>query len=257
MDLSTLVPDSIDNAAKNLTDKPTQQIGETLGDIFYLVFGGLGQMAKKKKLRYACDLERYKRELYEKLEKIPKENRIEPDMQTVGPALEASKFCVEKNEIRHMFVNLISATMDSKKSQEVHPSFSDIIRQMTPLDAQNLLLFKKDNTLPLAQYRLKEKNLSGFKTIKENVFLENPAILDIDKQAISIAALDRLGLVDIEMDMYVVGYGKYEKFYQENTFKQYSETYKTRPHFDSFEIHRESVTLTPLGKSFLSVCLTD
>lgn len=33
------LPDSIDNAVKNLTDKPTQGIGQTFSDLWFLVFG--------------------------------------------------------------------------------------------------------------------------------------------------------------------------------------------------------------------------
>ena len=42
--LIDLVPDSIDNAVKNVTDKPTQNIGTTLADIWYLVFGGISKI---------------------------------------------------------------------------------------------------------------------------------------------------------------------------------------------------------------------
>ena len=33
------LPASVDNAVKNLTDKPTQGIGQTFADTWYLVFG--------------------------------------------------------------------------------------------------------------------------------------------------------------------------------------------------------------------------
>lgn len=54
------LPDSIDNAVKNLTDKPTQGIGQTLSDVWYLVFGGISQAADKRRMKYAHNLELYK-----------------------------------------------------------------------------------------------------------------------------------------------------------------------------------------------------
>ena len=49
------LPASIDNAVKNLTDKPTQGIGQTLADVWYLVFGGITHAADKRRMKYAHD----------------------------------------------------------------------------------------------------------------------------------------------------------------------------------------------------------
>lgn len=64
------LPDSIDTAVKNLTDKPTQGVGQTLADVWYLVFGGITQAADKRRMKYAHDLELYKQELSQKIASI-------------------------------------------------------------------------------------------------------------------------------------------------------------------------------------------
>ncbi len=46
--LNTLA-EPIANSVKNITDKPTQNMGTTLADIWYLVFGGISQAAEKRK----------------------------------------------------------------------------------------------------------------------------------------------------------------------------------------------------------------
>lgn len=69
--LIDLVPDSVDNAVKNITDKPTQNMGTTLADIWYLVFGGISQSADKKKLKYSYALKKMEEELKEDISKIP------------------------------------------------------------------------------------------------------------------------------------------------------------------------------------------
>ena len=53
------MPESADNAIKNLTDAPTQNVGKTFADLWYLVFGGITQAADKKKMSYAVELEKY------------------------------------------------------------------------------------------------------------------------------------------------------------------------------------------------------
>ena len=64
------LPASVDNAVKNLTDKPTQGIGQTFADTWYLVFGGITQAAAKRRMKYAHDLELYKQELSQAISSI-------------------------------------------------------------------------------------------------------------------------------------------------------------------------------------------
>lgn len=42
-------PESVDNALKNLTDLPSKNVGQTLSDCWFLVFGGISQLAEKRK----------------------------------------------------------------------------------------------------------------------------------------------------------------------------------------------------------------
>lgn len=132
--LSTLA-EPISNATNNIVDKPTQNVGTTLADIWYLVFGGISQAAEKRKLKYSYALQEFENVLKEKINKIPEEKLIEPDIQVVAPALEAAKYCMEKSELKNMFVNLISSAMNKEKTNFVHPIFTNIISRLSSEDA--------------------------------------------------------------------------------------------------------------------------
>ena len=143
--LIDLVPDSVDNAVKNITNKPTQNIGTTLADIWYLVFGGISQAAEKRKLKYSYALQEFEKELKDKISKIPKDKLIEPDIQIVAPALESAKYCVEKEELRHLFSNLISSSMNTEYCDFIHPSFPLILKQLSVFDANLFNIIYKNN----------------------------------------------------------------------------------------------------------------
>ncbi len=96
--INTEMPECVNKAITNLTDKPTKCIGDTVSDIWFLVFRGIGHLAEKRKIKYAIELEKYNKELEEKINEISDERKIESDIQIVAPALEASKYCVEKEE---------------------------------------------------------------------------------------------------------------------------------------------------------------
>lgn len=139
--LIDLVPNSVDNAVENITDKPTQNMGTTLADIWYLVFGGISQAAEKRKLKYSYALQEFEKELQEKFSNIPEDKKVEPDIQVVAPALEASKYCVEKEELRHMFSNLIISSLNSDNIKIIRPSFTNTLKQLSSYDAKFLHYF--------------------------------------------------------------------------------------------------------------------
>lgn len=133
--LSTLV-EPISNAANNIADKPTQNMGTTLADIWYLVFGGISQAAEKRKLKYSYALQEFEQELKEKIEKIPEDKRKDPDIQIIAKALEEAKYCIDKEELRNMFSSLIASSMNT--DFYVSPVMVNIISSLSPINAKML-----------------------------------------------------------------------------------------------------------------------
>ena len=52
--VSIEIPESIDNAVKNLTDKPTETVGQVLSDCLFLVFGGINQKAELRRIEVSA-----------------------------------------------------------------------------------------------------------------------------------------------------------------------------------------------------------
>ena len=69
------VPNSVDNAMRNLTDAPTKSMGQTLSSIWDLVFGPINHAADKRRIKYAIDLEQYRAQLTQSIEQIPEEKK--------------------------------------------------------------------------------------------------------------------------------------------------------------------------------------
>lgn len=250
------IPPSVDNAVSNLTNKPTNSIGAGIADIVDLVFGPVSYRKQKQQIKYAAKLNQFKSELNEKINSIPKENLKEPDFQTAATALDAAKYCLDSEELRSMFANLISGTMDTRHFSQAHPSFAEIIKQMSPLDAQNLALFKNED-YPIAEYRKYEPHeddcenihFGKFSILKTNIFLSNQNINDIDLQAASISNLSRLGLLKLTYD-FTLENKAYAPFEKTDFFKTIQSANK------EIAIVKKGVAKkTPLGKSFIAVCL--
>lgn len=250
------LPPSIDNAIQNITDKPTKNIGETLSDIWFLVFGKISHNADKLRIKYAADLAAYKSEIDQSISNIPPEKRTEPSLQIAMQALENSKYCVEEKELRSMFTALISNSMNMDMNNLVHPSFSEMIRQMSVLDAKIIRVFKNGNLagFPICDYTMRNADDPAYvyHVIFQNAFLEMPDE-DIFNCSQSLESLRRLGLIEIPNGVYLNIPEYYERFRLHHLFEYFQSKYPNKV----ISIEKKKASLTPLGKSFAKVCIPD
>lgn len=85
-----------------------------------------------------------------RLEKIPPEQIITPLPQIAGPALEALKYTGHDENLREMFAKLLATAMDKKTATHAHPSFVEIIRQLSSDEAKICKLLKQKKEFPAA-----------------------------------------------------------------------------------------------------------
>lgn len=256
------IPKSVDKAMENLTDKPTKTLGDFVESLVYIACGGVIHLVEKKKLVHAYKLEQFKVDLKARVNSIPKEKLIEPSTQIIMGALTDAQYCVEDEVLRSMFSNLIASSVNADLNKNVHPSFSGIIRQMTALDAQNLLLFAYDNWKPIVKFVL-DVEPYGVKPIHELVFLDNPDVQDVFAQATSIFSLAAFGLVTIDFVNSLTPESKYDGF---SNVKEYEEMQHFVDEHTVWEedgtrtvgrsIGRGLVSITSRGRQFLRVCFS-
>ena len=163
------IPECLEEPVKNLAAPVSKEIGQTLGDVWFLIFGKVGLYVGKKRAEYEKALNDFKDSLEQRIDSIPEEKLTLPDTQVVAGALEDSRFCVEKKELREMFENLIAASVNSDTADSVHPSFSNIIRHMSPHDASVLKLFKEKDNRPIVNFVCRYKT-GGFCHYYQNIF---------------------------------------------------------------------------------------
>ena len=151
-----------------------------------------------------------------------------------------------------MFISLISNSMNADFSAFIHPSFSEIIKQMSPLDAKIIALFKNDSVpgLPVCQYRIPIPGSIGGSTFPEHIFLEVP-YGDIFSLSVSLESLSRLGLLTITYLEYLHDQTQYEKFLTHPFYKDLSAYWPV----GKISIQKGVTKLSPFGRSFVKVCV--
>lgn len=246
------LPPSVDNAIKNITDKPTLAVGTTFSDLWDLVFSSISYLSEKKKIKYAHKLEIFRKQLEDSIDQIPADKKIDPSVQTTAQALENSKYCIDQDNLREMFAALISNSMNADYQKDIHPSFAEILKQMSSLDAEVIKVFKNSPLigLPICRYQINEKE--GYKTLLENVFIDY-FLLNLETCSISISSLTRLGLLKVSYADYLTNKEAYKGFTEHPWFVFLKKEFPDK----NISIQKGIVSLTPLGRSFTRICIPD
>ena len=253
--LINLIPEAVDNAAKNLSGPITKSIGTTLDDIWYLVFGKISQNANIRKLKYASELQKFEEELKEKVSRIPEEKLVEPDMQIIGPILDASKYCIEKVDIRQMFSTLIDSSLNIDYCEYVHPSYVEIIKQMSPLDARIFKIIMSVSRRPIISIEIQD--LSGGLV----PFCRNCSWITeytIAQCTASFESLSRLGLIDIDRDAHYIHKTLYNPVRENPHFiKAQSECLSGLKVGEKIYFREQYIAINELTDSFYKVCINE
>lgn len=220
--ISTAVTGVAVAAGKEITATASKGIGQTVSDIWYVVFGAKwDEERQKKQIEVANNVDKFKEEITNKSTKILDENRIEPDVEVIGSTLESAKFRINKDEIRDMFSNLIVSAMDSSKANDIHPSFSEMIKMLSPLDAQNLYFLYHGGDETISKIRVTNKEDDSYTDHFNHIFLGNPECQDNNLIESSIDNLIRLKLVDVSYSEYKSDDSLYDKHRENELFLKF------------------------------------
>ncbi len=229
-----------------------------------MVFGGFGDYVDKKRITRQKALEDFKTTLEQQVNDIPYDQLREPPLSVIGPALDASKYYFEEEQIRAMFASVISASMDARVNSLVHPSFPTIIQQLSAIDAQNLKLFYPDRVLPLCEYYIRTiksdedaryPESAPYRIFCTNVFLANPELDSVGQGSVSIATLSRLGLISIDYSKGVTE-TNYEIFEQTAEYRDILAQCQENPQLQPY-LQKGCAMPTPLGKNLCAICFGD
>lgn len=226
--------------------------GKALDDIMTLVgFEKLHEFAEKKRAKREIIVQNYKESIAQNIVSIPEEHIQEPPLAIVGPALEASKFYIEENSLREMFAKVIGLSMDDRFNDKIHPSFVEIIKQLSPHDAQVLQKIKAINLYvgsPYPSMQMVIESDSGTTTIFPLIVLFKDDI-SFENNAISINNLERLGILKIDMGRWSADDSKYIPYHENYVIQQ---VLNKNP---EMSLEKGSFSLSDFGKNFIDLCV--
>ena len=243
----------VDSTFKHLP-KTTSAADEALSsivDIANILFAPF----KMAKIFTDAKLEQFKKNLAEKVNQIPVENRKDkPDLNVVGPALEALKYTILDDDLREMFENLLTSSID--KNKNVFPGFIDVVRQLNSDEAKLLkYLSQHGDTYPLIDLRFTPKEREGFIEIFTNFtnigygLCQKPELISA-----YLIELEKFGLIKIDNGFYHLNKNElYAPLEEHPDFISLKNAVGTTP--GKFSTHKKKFDITEYGKAFIQSCV--
>lgn len=169
------------------------------GAVFALPFQAIDAALSRPKLWVAEKQNNYERTcriLAEKMKDTPEALIVPPENYVAVPALQQIAYCFDSDDLREMYANLLANSMNSVVKDGVHPSFVEIIKQLSPDEAKILSYMGAHVIIPTISIRIPlggggyGKVLDDFTDVPEQIGCEK-----IDDIEYHFNNLIRLGLV--------------------------------------------------------------
>lgn len=192
-----------------------------------------------------------------KLENVPPEEVQQPKPHIAVPAIEALRYTGEESELSELYANLLATSMDRATAYRAHPSFVDMIKNMSPDEARIMRFLATHGDQPLINIKLIVNNKGHFLTPHRHVSLIGVKA-QCEHAPLTPNYLDnltRLGLIDIP-DKYMTRDDLYTEIEEYPEIKMIKEALSKQDGC-KVEIEKLKVEITDLGKQFIRSCVID
>lgn len=194
----------------------------------------------------------------EKLEKVPEERITTPPPNVAGPAIEALRFSGDDETLREMFANLIATSLDKKTATEAHPSFVDIIKNISADEGKILQLFTHSQPIAVIDVKMNIPT-GGFHVLHRNVTqlgarakCEHPELAPnyVDN-------LCRLGILEIPSNRRINNNEAYTPLMNDPGILQLKSQFTPGENKPTIGFDKRMLQATTLGQQFIRACVID
>lgn len=232
--------------------KPT---GELLGLVPRAIKAAL-EPVEKWVLQREYNVAETKLLLEKKLENVQPELIEAPEPFIAVPALQYISYCMDNEELRDMYANLLANSMNSVVKNGVHPSYVEIIKQLSPDEAKILKYLYSNSLVPIIGIRAYKQ--TGKSVLAVPLFTDITEICgceNINGYEAYIDNLTRLGLVNIPDDESLSDKSLYDSLKTHPQIVSIKKRIDDNPQVSKTDFYEAHIALTAFGKSFCNICL--
>ena len=255
--MKNIMAESATKVATQAYEDIASPILKSIGNIVSLPFKAIDaaltpikKWIDKKNFNY----EETKKLLAKKLENIEEDKIVEPEAYVAVPAIQQLSYSYDSVDLRNMYANLLASSMTETTKFSVHPSFVDIIKQLSPLDARALNILYNPEYVTVVNITAHYINIDSYKELYNNYSLELAEIYPNNlEQSSSLLNLERLGIIDIDYEKTVTPKSRYDIYNDSFIVNKAKERYKDDKDVE-IDIKHGVIRLTDFGLSFCMTC---
>ncbi|XYQ53179.1 DUF4393 domain-containing protein [Pectobacterium carotovorum] len=196
----------------------------------------------------------------EKLKDTKPEDIITPKPNVAVPAIEALRYTAYDESLSDLFAGLLASAMDKNKSNEAHPAFVEIIKQLTSDEAKIISKFKVESQFILIDLLVcRDKKYGGGEAIHVGNISEFYFSDELECPYLSpsyLVNICRLGLADIPYDTYATdNESQYKKLKSIDHIVNLKNQYELKQG-ERFFLSEGLIRLTKMGEQFIFVCVS-
>jgi Abortive infection alpha len=132
----------------------------------------------------------------DRLSAILPEDMVEPKMSIAAQAIAGLSYSLDEPSLKDMYLNLLATASDANRQERAHPSFAEIIKQLSSQEAALLPYVFSAVGDALAMARIKRNNPDGNWTPVHGFVLHLPVTVDYQSLEAFVDNWVRLGLVE-------------------------------------------------------------
>ena len=202
---------------------------------------------------------------------IPEVHLVEPPAHIAVPAIQQLAYCYDSAELREMYAKLLLSTMDDRTAEYVHPSFVQLLKELSPDEAKllgTLVPTDEDDqpTIPLIDLRIVSdamdfgaegnKPLFHWKVVVEGYNECCEGVCEHPEQSlVYLGNLERLGILE-RCDHYTESDKEQLLSFEASAAIAEAKEKAELKDGEKFEFRRWCYQVTDFGLNFIKVCVS-
>lgn len=152
--------------------------------------------------------EDFEADMAEKLSEVPEEHILPPKASLAAPAMQYLGYSLDEPDLKELYLNLLATASDGRKPDAAHPSFVEIIKQLSAAELPFLetILNGPRSSHPSIQITLVTEGTLATRRLASHVVEITPATEDAVANDMAATYVDnwcRLGLITADYESYL------------------------------------------------------
>jgi len=122
----------------------------------------------------------YPEEMAARIENIPDENLITPAASVAVPAMQGLSYSFGEPDLKELYLNLLTTASDNRRSEDAHPAFADVIKQLSVKEVKLLDLVLKRVDVPVCRIKVYGDEGPNFNIASIHAYRSPPQMKSFD-----------------------------------------------------------------------------